>query len=295
MLFDTMIIGQVCLDTNTDFDGRVENSYGGAVLFSGYAAANMGNQVAALVKCNENTVDIAKAYERCENITIFPLHSRESTRMENTYFTADRERRRQRCNAVIDPYQPSELPDVESHIYHLAGLVKGDIGNDMILACHERGGKVALDVQCLLRCVEPDGSMVFQDWKEKREMLPYIHFLKTDAAEAEILTGLTDRAEAAKILHGWGAKEVMITHNSEVLVYDGTTIYTKPLKPRGLSGRTGRGDTCFAGYITKRLSQDIDTSLTWAAALVSLKMDTPGPFQGGREDVERFIAAHYQD
>lgn len=34
----------------------------------------------------------------------------------------------------------------------------------------------------------------FEDWKEKKELLPYITFLKTDAAEAEILTGLTDRA-----------------------------------------------------------------------------------------------------
>ena len=83
-------------------------------------------------------------------------------------------------------------------------------------------------------------------------MLPYIRFLKTDAAEAEILTGTDDRVAAAKMLYDWGAKEILITHNSEVLVYDGKEIYTCPIKARNLSGRTGRGDTTFAGYITER-------------------------------------------
>ena len=69
-----------------------------------------------------------------------------------------------------------------------------------------------------------------------------IDYLKTDAAEAEILTGLTDRAEAAKLLHSWGAKEVLITHNTEVLAYDGVTTYTCPIKhgtsPAGPGGAT---------------------------------------------------------
>ena len=82
--------------------------------------------------------------------------------------------------------------------------------------------------------------MQFHDWAEKKKYLPMIHYLKTDAAEAEILTGLTDRAEAAKKLYGWGAKEIVITHNTEVLAYDGNKIYTCPIKARNLSGRTGR-------------------------------------------------------
>ncbi len=48
--------------------------------------------------------------------------------------------------------------------------------------------------------------MNFHDWKDKLTYLPYFDFLKTDAAEAEILTGLTDRRAAAKQLYEWGAK-----------------------------------------------------------------------------------------
>ena len=47
------------------------------------------------------------------------------------------------------------------------------------------------------------------------------------------------------MLYDWGAKEILISHNSEMLVYDGSDYYTCPVKARNLSGRTGRGDTTF--------------------------------------------------
>ena len=196
-------------------------------------------------------------------------------------------------DSLIAPYTTDEVPvdQIDAAIWHLAGLAGGDIPNEMIPFAAKHA-MVAIDVQTMLRWVE-NGGMVYHDWKEKKELLPYIRFLKTDAAEAEILTGLTDRAEAAKVLYGWGAKEILITHNTEVLVYDGHEIYTCPIKARNLSGRTGRGDTTFAGYINERLTKDIPTALQTATALVSLKMETPGPFTGTRQDVEDYIKLMY--
>ena len=108
-------------------------------------------------------------------------------------------------------------------------------------------------------------------------------------------TGLTDRAEAAKLLYSWGAKEVLITHNTEVLVYDGKEIYTCPIKARSLVGRTGRGDTTFAAYITERQRAGVAEALLYCSALVSLKMESPGPFQGTREDVLQYIKDFYTE
>jgi sugar/nucleoside kinase (ribokinase family) len=292
MRFDTLIIGQVCLDKNTDFDGTIEHAYGGAALFSGYASAAMGNRSAVLVKRNADSIDLAEAYGRCKPVTILPLDSTESTRMENTYFSADRERRDCRCTTSIDPYRPEELAGLDAAVCHIAGLVHGDIGASVVEAASKIGA-LALDVQCMLRCVQPDHHMVMRDWAEKQDLLPLVSFLKTDAAEAEVMTGSADRAEAAKQLHAWGAKEVMITHNSEVLVYDGKRFYTAPLKARNLSGRTGRGDTTFACYLGERLHSGIEESLQRAAALVSLKMETPGPFLGGREDMLAYLSEFY--
>ena len=294
MRYDTLIVGQVCLDKNTDYDGTIARSFGGAALFSGYASAAMGNHSAVLAKRNPASIDLNEAYRACQPITVIPLDSRESTRMENTYLAVDRELRDCRCTSVIDTYLPEELAGMEASICHIAGLVRGDVGADAVLAA-SKIGELAVDVQCMLRNVEQDQHMVMLDWSEKRELLPLVTFLKTDAAEAERMTGLQDREAAAKQLVAWGAKEVMITHNSEVLVYDGKRIYTTPLKPRNLTGRTGRGDTTFACYLGERLHRGIPESLLHAAALVSLKMETPGPFLGSREDMLAYENEFFSD
>jgi sugar/nucleoside kinase (ribokinase family) len=85
----------------------------------------------------------------------------------------------------------------------------------------------------------------------------------------------------------------MITHNTEVIIYDGEKFYAAPLKARNLTGRTGRGDTTFAGYLSMRLHHSIEDSVLYAAALVSLKMETPGPFMGTEEDVREYIRQFY--
>lgn len=289
--FDSLIIGEIARDTNVDYEGTVVKAIGGAVYYSGFAAANMGHKIAVLPKANTEDVDLKEAFAQAPNVTVFPLHSPTSFVTKNVYHTPDRERRTSTVDSIIEPYRVEEVPEIDAKIWHLAGLVAGDIGDEMIRFAAERA-MVAVDVQTMLRHVE-NGGMVFHDWKTKKELLPAIRFLKTDAAEAEILTGLTDRVEAAKLLYEWGAGEVLITHNTEVLVYDGHEIYTCPIKARNLSGRTGRGDTTFACYINERLSRDIPTALKTATALVSMKMETPGPYMGTRKDVEAYMREFY--
>ena len=47
------------------------------------------------------------------------------------------------------------------------------------------------------------------------------------------------------------------------------------------------------GYINERLTADIPTALRFATALVSLKMETPGPFTGTRADVDAYLKEFY--
>ena len=67
---------------------------------------------------------------------------------------------------VCDPFRFDELPDIETKIYHFAGLVYGDF-DGALFAEAARHGKVAVDVQCLLRHVEADRTMAFHDWAGK--------------------------------------------------------------------------------------------------------------------------------
>jgi sugar/nucleoside kinase (ribokinase family) len=291
-MYDTFVLGQISLDINVDHDGTEIRESGGAVIYSGFVAGSIGHKTAVLPKGNPRDVDPMAAFAQARNVDVFPVSSARSTSIKNVYHSPDKERRTSSAISRIDPYRPSDIPpDVKTKIYHIAGLMRGDLGDDIIACCYGKA-LVALDVQGLLRCVE-DGAMVFHDWEEKKTWLPKIDFLKTDALEAEIMTGTADRKEAAKLLHSWGAGEIMITHNTEVLVYDGKSIYTRPLKPRNLSGRSGRGDTCFSAYITERLNRSVDEALLFAAAAVSLKMEKPGPFNLGREAVEEYIREFY--
>ena len=117
--------------------------------------------------------------------------------------------------------------------------------------------------------------------------LPCVTYLKADSLESRVITGSEDRHEAAEILYGWGAREVMITHSEDVIVYDGNKAYSAPFNPSNLSGRTGRGDTCFGSYMAWRLNHGIEDSLRYAAALTSIKMENPGPFQGTLNEVRK--------
>lgn len=290
--YDVLVIGPVSLDHNIDYQGNTRREVGGAVVASGFAAARSGNRTAVFTKLNPADANVEERFQG-SGADIYWRPSTATCSIRNQYFTADKEKRACTSMGVCDPFRFEELPDVETGIYHFAGLVYGDFDGVLFAEAAKRG-KVAVDVQCLLRHVEADKTMAFHDWAEKREYLPLIDYLKTDAAEAEILTGLADRAEAAKLLHSWGAKEVLITHNTEVLAYDGKEIRTCPIRARNLSGRTGRGDTAFAGYITERQRTSVSEALLYCTALVSLKMETPGPFRGRRQDVEQYICEFYK-
>ncbi len=291
MKYDSMIIGHMTIDKNTDYLGNVDILEGGAVLYSSAAAKALGHKVLAVTKLAESDLSHVDAFVLDKN-EIIAIPAEHTCLMENTYFTPDRERRRSVCAQPGDPFTLDDIPEVDSTIYHFAGLVNGDFTKDLLVECSKRG-KVAVDVQSFLRNVGEDGTMYFADWQDKKEILPYIDYLKTDAAEAEILTGNTDRYQAAYELCSWGAKEVIITHNTEVIVCDGKNIYACPIKARDLCGRTGRGDTTFASYLTERVYNDISSSLLVATATVSLKMETVGVIKATRKDIQNYIDEFY--
>lgn len=296
MKYESLLLGHVTMDTNTDHLGSSVHAPGGAVLFSSAAASALGHRVGVLTKASERGRARLAAFTIPQE-DVYCLPAVHDTEMVNTYFTPDKEKRRSVCAEQGDCISPADLPaDLSAEIYHLAGLVVGDYAPDLIPQLAKKG-MVAVDVQGYLRHVdrEKGGEMYFADWEEKKTLLPLIRFLKTDAAEAQILTGLSDRAAAAKQLYAWGAKEILITHNTEVLVYDGEEILTCPIRARSLAGRTGRGDTTFASYINERLTRSPKEALLTATATVSLKMETPGPFRGTRADVEAYIASFYPE
>jgi len=279
--YDIVTIGHITDDILND-RGKVSRFIGGAAFFSSFAAIRSGADILVLTKLAQK--DFGLLYDLKEQgIELIALPSTSTTSIENIFESEDVDQRKVTLLSQAEPFRLEEIPDVQTEVFNLAGLFHGDIPPEMIQPL-SRKARVGLDLQCMLR-TSREGSFSWMDWPEKRECLPNVTYLKADSLESRVITGVEDRREAAQILHGWGASEVLITHSSEVLVYDGKEVLTATFNPSNLSGRTGRGDTCFAAYITWRLNHGIEESLRYAAALTSIKMEKPGPFLGTSDEV----------
>jgi sugar/nucleoside kinase (ribokinase family) len=279
--FDIMIIGHITRDT-LEYQGKVTGFTGGGAYFSSFAAKRSNARICVVTKLARKDFGVLDEFRR-EGIEIIAIPTPKTTSIENIFESDDLDKRKAKLLSQADPFSPEDIPQVETKIYYLAGLFVGEIPNLLIEYLASKG-EVGLDLQAMLRSSE-DVRFAFKDWAEKKRYLPRVTYLKADSLESEVATGTSDREKAAKMLREWGAKEVMITHASEVILYDGERLFRAPFNPSNLSGRTGRGDTCFVSYMSRRLSHGIEESLRYSAALTSIKMEKPGPFSGTIEDV----------
>jgi len=288
--YDILILGAVSKDEIITPESATK-MIGGAVVYSSIAINRFGLRIAALTKIHPADAFALNIFAK-QGVELFHRESRQTTSIRNTYHSVDRERRTCEALGMADPFEVADLPeDLEAGLYYMGGLMRGEFPEAFVLAMAERG-RIAIDAQGFLR-VNEHGPMVFRDWPRKHEILPAVYYLKVDAAEAEILTGTNDIEQAAQLLHSWGPKEVVLTHNGGVLVCTEDGLCSAPFTSRNLSGRTGRGDTCFATYCAWRKDHTPEAACRFAAALTSLKMETPGPFAGTVQDVEQVIAERY--
>lgn len=286
--YDIAMIGHICRDIITE-SGTQSFAPGGAVYYSAIAAARSGSKVFVLSKAGEDADSLYREM-RESGVTVESIASPETTSMECIYRGENKERRDIVHISSADNFTVEDLNQLpEASVYHIAGLVAGEVEEALLTALSSEGKTIAMDIQTMIRHSR-EGSLAFRDWERKKDFLPQIHFLKTDAAEAEILTGMKNRRKAAEKLASWGCREIMITHNSEVMIHTDGRFFSAPFTAKKLPGRSGRGDTTFAAYIAERLSgRSPREAVEYAAALCSIKMEEKGPFKGSRSDVSARI------
>jgi hypothetical protein len=66
--YDTLVIGPVSLDHNIDHLGNERKEVGGAIIASGFAAANSGNRTALFTKFNPADVNVEEAFRAARPI-----------------------------------------------------------------------------------------------------------------------------------------------------------------------------------------------------------------------------------
>lgn len=222
---------------------------------------------------------------RSKGIDVKVLPSKHSVYFENIY-GENQDNRTQRVLAKADPFTVNQLEDTEAGIFHLGTLLADDFSLEVVKYLSEKG-LVSVDSQGYLREVR-DQNVYAIDWAGKEEALQYIHFLKANEHEMEVLTGYSDVISAAKQLYAWGVNEVLITLGSlGSVIYDGETFYKIPAyKPKEVVDATGCGDTYMTGYLYKRAKgAGIEEAGRFAAAMSTLKIEGLGPFKGSKEDV----------
>ncbi|NLP10472.1 carbohydrate kinase [bacterium] len=274
--FDVLLVGHVTRDVLIIGDTETRR-IGGAVYYGAAPLKALGKRVAVATKLAQKDYSLLEEFHQ-QDIPVYALPSRETTQFTITYLTDDGERRKFFIGALADPFAIEDFTDLQAAIIHLCPLLRGEISAEVVRRLAERA-KLGLDVQGFVRVRKGD-TLHSCAWEEKRNVLPFIHYLKADQWEAEILTGLQDLHQAAVLLASWGPREVLLTHKEGVLLLADGCFYSAPFTTRELTGRTGRGDTCMASYLGRRLTHSAEQACRFAAAVVSAKLKKAGPFQG---------------
>ena len=284
-LYDIAFIGHMCFDEIEPFEGTVSVAPGSAVLCGALAAARVGKSVVIVTRMALQDQSILKSL-RQNGVADHIIPSAETTYMKVVHPSADVDDRQiyQLTNAGL--FSLADMPHLTVRRVHLAGITNQEFDLDFIRGLKRQGYHLSVDMQSFVRQVQPDTGLIeFLDVPEKMEIARLVDMVKLDIVEARVLTGTGDLAQAAEIIEAWGCREVVITQADGVLArVNGQTYYEK-FTNRSVVGRTGRGDTTFAAYLARRLDHDPAEALKFASALVSIKMEAPGPFHGTLDEV----------
>jgi sugar/nucleoside kinase (ribokinase family) len=185
-----------------------------------------------------------------------------------------------------------DVEDIQAKAAVIGSSLRGEVGLDVIRTLHEKKVLIGADMQGFVRVLRGQ-NLIYEPWEEMQETLPYLDVHKSDAVEAEFLTGEADIYKAAQIYSQMGPKEIVMTHKDGVLILSDGQFHQVGFYPTKLNGRSGRGDTCIGAYMAMRLSLNPYKAGIWAAAVTSLKMEKLGPFDRSMEDVLTLIREKY--
>jgi sugar/nucleoside kinase (ribokinase family) len=284
MDFDIAFVGHYTKDT-IEYPQVTRVVDGGAFNYGAHVAARMGLRTAVVTRLAAEDRHVVEALARL-GVTVMARESAASTNLRLVYPTANLDQRTIRMTSSAGAFTADDVADLRARAIAIGASVRGEVPDEIVAALAQRSELLAVDVQGFMRVVR-DGMLVHDDWPEKEAVLRRATVLKTDAVEAERLTGERDRVEAAKRLAAFGPREVLLTWNGGVLVWHDGRADEAPFVPDQVRGRSGRGDTCTSAYLSRRLTAPPEEAVAWAAAVTSLKLEAEGPFRRSLADVER--------
>lgn len=283
--YDITFIGHMCYDEVIPFGGTPIVAPGSAVLCGAMVVARVGKKVAAVVKMSSDEEQILQPMKEA-GVDTYLIPAKVTTYSRVLHESENVDERKITLVRTAGLISIDDVPVLNSQYVHLAGISDSEFDMALIKGLKKRGYSLSTDMQSFVRQITPVTHEInFGDVKDKKEIIGLMDRVKLDIVEAKVLTGTDDLEKAALIVEQWGCPEIMITHSKGVLARVNGITYYERFSNNSVVGRTGRGDTTFAAYLSWRLEHDAAESLKFAAALVSIKMETYGPFQGTLEDV----------
>lgn len=276
MSFDIAFVGHYTKDTIV-YPHATRVVDGGAFNYGAQVAARSGLRTTVVTRLAAEDRHVVTALEQL-GVRVQARITPTSTCLRLVYPTENLDERTIELTSSAGPFTLAEVENLAARAVAIGASVRGEVPSEVVKALAGKTRLLALDVQGFVRVVR-DGRLTYDDWSEQTEILPHVGVLKTDAVEATLLTGESDRYEAARRLAALGPREVLLTHSGGVLVYHDARVDEAPFVPTALRGRSGRGDTCTAAYLSRRLTAPPEDAVRWAAAVTSLKLEAEGPFR----------------
>ena len=289
-LYDVVYIGNYTKDTIISPAG-IRHVDGGGSRYAAYAANRLGLKVAVVTCLAQEDVHIVEDLQRL-GIGCFPTYSPLSTLMNLEYPTSNPDIRTLTVAGVAGAITVSAVENIPLKAASINSSLRGEVSLDVVRKLKEKKVLLAADMQGFVRVLH-GRELNFEPWPEMRETLACLDILKSDAVEAEFLTGQTDLFAAAQTYADMGPREIVLTHRDGLLVFADGRFHDLSFHSTRLDGRSGRGDTCIGAYVAMRLSKSPLEAGIWAAAVTSLKVERLGPFDRPIREVEDLIKAHY--
>jgi sugar/nucleoside kinase (ribokinase family) len=290
-MYDVVFLGHYTKDTIVSAEGtRVVD--GGAFNYGSHLAIRMGLKVAAITRLAQEDLHVASELERL-GVDVFAKITPHSTCLRLEYPTSNVDERNLSITSSAGSFTPAEVKEISSKAFVIGASVRGEVPLEVIEELRRQKTLISIDLQGFIRVVQ-DGQFVFKAWPERERVLGAVDIVKADAVEAGLLTQEKDLKKAAKKISDFGPKEIVLTHRDGMLVYDRSEFHEAEFYPARLVGRSGRGDTCIASYVARRLTASPAEATIWAAAVTSLKLEAEGPFCRDIGEVEDLIRKRYK-
>lgn len=240
---DVAVVGNLARDR---VDGGPPQP-GGCPFFAAYALRAIGGSGPIVTRCADADRPLFEGPVAGLGVPVTILSSARTSGFDHVY---EGETRHTTVTAIGDPWTPEDVGHVgpEATWAHVAPLLRSDFPRETLAALAERGCRVSLDAQGLVRA--PRLGPLAQDAEFDPGVLESVSVLKLSEEEASIVAGGRFDASTARSL---GVSEILVTlgsHGEDVWV-DGELTHLPTTAVLGVE-TTGAGDAFMVAYVSAR-------------------------------------------